>query len=74
MISLHGQGRFIGEAFERERVGLKPTRTGWEVFFGPHLIGELRADESTGIHAVWLRQGKHRRQTNAVAMCARQKR
>lgn len=58
MISLHGKMRFVGEAFERERVGLKPIATGWEVYFGPQLLGELKADESTGIHAVWLRRGK----------------
>ena len=52
MISLHGRGRFIGEAFEGERVGLKRTTTGWEVYFGAHLIGLLGADETTGIHAV----------------------
>src|SRR6185295_11761088 len=56
MISLLGQGRFVGEAFEHERVGLKRNATGWEVYFGPLLIGELRANENSGIHAAWLRQ------------------
>jgi putative transposase len=61
MISLHGQLRFVGEAFERQRVGLKRIATGWNVYFGPHQIGTLRADESTGIHAVKLRQRPRRR-------------
>lgn len=70
MISLQGQGRFVGEAFERERVGLKRTSSGWEVYFGPLLIGELKANENTGIHAVWFRKGTRRpagRKTKAVA-------
>jgi transposase InsO family protein len=61
MISWQGKSRFVGEAFEHERLGLKPIATGWQVYFGPHLLGELRADENTGIHAVWLRQGQPRR-------------
>jgi transposase InsO family protein len=60
MISLQGQGRFVGEAFERERVGLKRTASGWEVYFGPLLIGELKANENTGIHAAWFRKATHR--------------
>lgn len=68
MISLHGKTRFVGEAFERERVGLKRITIGWEVYFGPRLIGELRADENAGIHAVWLRQRTHRRNRRASAV------
>jgi len=56
MISLHGRGRFIGEAFEAERVGLKRTPSGWDVYFAHLLIGELKANEHTGIHAVRLRR------------------
>jgi putative transposase len=52
MISLHGRGRFVGEAFEGERVGLQPNPSGWDVYFGKLLIGTLLANESTGIHAV----------------------
>lgn len=57
VISLEGRNRFIGEAFEGERVGLKWSRTGvWEVYFGPHLIGELwDGDGTSGIRAVWYR-------------------
>ncbi|HWT78634.1 MAG TPA: integrase core domain-containing protein, partial [Candidatus Methylomirabilis sp.] len=57
MISLDGRGRFIGEAFERERVGLKLSRPGvWEVYFGPLLIGELWDSELGGIRAAWYRK------------------
>lgn len=51
-ISLHGRIRFIGEAFEGERVGLKwmNART-WHVYFGPLLIGELDADTVSGIRS-----------------------
>jgi len=59
MIHLQGQGRYIGEAFERERVGLKRSGDGiWQVFFGPLLIGELWACETTGIRAVRYRKGQ----------------
>ena len=59
MISLEGRGRFVGEAFEGERVGLKRRRAGlWEVYFGPHLIGELWDSEESGIRAAWYRRGR----------------
>lgn len=60
MISLHGRGRFIGEAFEGERIGLKRTPPGWEVYLGTMLIGTLAADETTGIHAVRYSAAKKR--------------
>lgn len=61
MISLQGRGRFVGEAFEGERVGLKRIRAGiWEVYFGPLLIGELWDCEASGIRAVWYRKGRRR--------------
>ena len=61
MISWNGRGRFIGEAFETERVGLRPGRAGaWEVYFGPLLIGELRDDESAGIRAAWFRKRRRK--------------
>ena len=57
MISLDGRARFIGEAFEGERIGLKPVRPGVdEVYFGPLLLGELWAKEITGIRARWYRK------------------
>ncbi|HLP09665.1 MAG TPA: DDE-type integrase/transposase/recombinase [Opitutaceae bacterium] len=55
MISLHGRGRFVGEAFEAERVGLKRTVAGWKVYLGAMLIGVLGADETSGIHAARYR-------------------
>jgi transposase InsO family protein len=61
-IKFQGRGRFVGQAFDDQRVGLKPSRAGvWEVYFGPHLIGELWDSETTGIRAVWLGRGRPRR-------------
>ena len=53
MISFNGRSRFIGEAFEGERVGLKRSRVGvWQVCFGPLQIGELwDRDATPGIRA-----------------------
>ena len=49
-ISNAGSRRFVGEAFVREYVGLKPVRSGaWEVYFGPLLVGELHHHDSGGI-------------------------
>lgn len=62
MIYFRGEGRFVGEAFEGERVGLKPRRPGvWEVYFGPLVVGELWDCETTGIRAAWYRTGNRRR-------------
>ena len=59
MISLHGQGRYVGEAFEGERVGLRRhDEQTWRVYFGPHLVGELAVGQPQGIRARW----HHRRQ------------
>jgi putative transposase len=55
MISLLGRGRFVGEAFEGERVGLKRNSSGWGVYFGELLLGTLPANETTGIHAARYR-------------------
>jgi len=62
MISFEGRARFIGEAFEGERVGLKRKRPGvWEVYFGPLRIGELwDHDGATGIRAVWYWRRRRR--------------
>ncbi len=58
-IPLHGRSRFVGEAFAGERVGLKRSRVGvWEVYFGPHLLGELWDCETSGIRALWYRRGR----------------
>lgn len=62
MISLNGCGRYIGEAFECERIGLKPSRPGvWQVYYGPLWVGELWDNESSGIRAGWLRKKAQRR-------------
>lgn len=59
VISLEGRSRFVGEAFEGERVGLKRARLGvWDVYYGPQLLGELAEAESGGIRAVWYKRGK----------------
>jgi len=61
-IHFRGRGRFIGEAFEGERVGLRRSRAGvWEVYFGPHLVGELWDQETGGIRAVCYRRGTRSR-------------
>jgi hypothetical protein len=61
MISLDGRSRFVGEAFEKERVGLKRVPPGkWEVYFGPWLAGELYDADSGGIRAVVYRKKKKR--------------
>jgi len=49
-ISWHGVQRYIGEAFAREHIGLKPIRRAvWWAYFGPMLIGELREEETGSI-------------------------
>ena len=57
VISLNGRSRFVGEAFERERVGLKRVAAGkWEVYLGPWLAGELHEGDAGGIRAVVFRK------------------
>jgi putative transposase len=57
MIHFDGRARYVGEAFEQERVGLKRVRAGvWEVYFGPWLIGELWDADAGGIRAVTYRK------------------
>jgi transposase InsO family protein len=57
-ISRYGRRRFVGEAFGRERVGLKPARRGVHaVYFGPLLLGELHEADGGG-----MRPSVHRRQ------------
>jgi hypothetical protein len=62
VISFQGRSRFIGEAFEGERVGLKRSRVGvWEVYYGPRLIGELWDKDATpGIRAAWFGRVRRR--------------
>jgi len=57
LISFNGRSRFVGEAFEGERVGLKQEPPGvWKVYFGPHLIGELWDADTQGIRSVVYRK------------------
>jgi putative transposase len=57
MISLEGCGRYVGEAFEGERVGLhRQPDSRWKVYFGPLLLGQLDPLTSTGIQATWFRK------------------
>jgi putative transposase len=61
LISWKGRSRFVGEAFEWQRVGLKRLAQGnWQVYFGPHLAGELSDEENGGIRAVVYRKKKRR--------------
>ena len=61
MISLNGRGRFVGEAFEKERLGLKRVLPGkWLVYFGPCLAGELYDVDAGGIRAVVYRKKRRR--------------
>lgn len=49
-ISHKGLRRYVGEAFVREYVGLKPIRTGvWHVYFGSLLVGELHEQDHGSI-------------------------
>jgi putative transposase len=58
-ITREGKRRYVGEAFVRDYVGLKPVRAGvWEVYFGPELVGELHENESGAIRmAKYIRGG-----------------
>ena len=61
LIGWHGRSRFVGEAFERERVGLKRIRAGvWEVYFGPLLIGEVWDADTGAVRAVRYREGRRK--------------
>jgi putative transposase len=49
-INWQGTRRYIGEAFVGDYVGLKPSRAkSWRVYFGPVLVGLLRANERGSI-------------------------
>lgn len=51
-----GERRFVGEAFVRDYVGLKPVRKGvWRVYFGPKLVGELHENERGNIRTARYR-------------------
>lgn len=49
-ITWHGQRRYVGEAFVRDYVGLKPVDLEqWDVYYGPVLIGRLQEREHGSI-------------------------
>jgi transposase InsO family protein len=57
-INWRGVRRFVGEAFVREYVGLKPIRSGqWRVYFGQTLVGELREKEVGSIRMARYKRG-----------------
>jgi putative transposase len=57
MISFEGRPRYLGEAFEGERVGLhRHSALHCNVYFGPLLLGILHAHELSGIQATWFKK------------------
>jgi transposase InsO family protein len=55
-----GRARLIGQAFGRRVVALRPERPDVvSVFFGPHLLGEIYAADTTAIRAVKVRTLRH---------------
>jgi putative transposase len=58
-INWKGQRRFVGQAFVRDYVGLKPVEAGiWQVYFGKWLVGELRENETGSIRTVQYRRAR----------------
>jgi hypothetical protein len=52
-----GVRRYVGEAFVRDYVGLKPLRAGvWNVYFGHLLIGQLHESEQGSIRMATYRR------------------
>ena len=67
MISLEGKSRYVGEAFEGERVGLqRHDAQRWNVYFGTLLIGQLHVHLVSGIEATWLRPRPSRSKLRAI--------
>lgn len=59
-ISWRGSRRFVGEAFVRNYVGLKPIGAGkWRVYFGPMVVGELREGETGSVRMACYQRSKH---------------
>lgn len=49
-ITNNGSRRYVGEAFVRDYVGLKPVRSGvWEVYYRQLMVGELHQKETGSI-------------------------
>ncbi len=58
-ISWRGVRRYVGEAFVKDHVGLKPVGTGkWKVYFGPLLIGQLHDVERGSIRMAQYQHGR----------------
>lgn len=56
-INWRGVRRYVGEAFVRDYVGLKPVRAGvWRVYFGPLVVGELWERETGSIRLAEYRR------------------
>src|SRR5437868_636005 len=63
-INWQGIRRYIGEAFVRDYVGLKPLGPGkWNVYFGRLLIGQLHESEHGSIRMATYRRPRHNRPT-----------
>jgi hypothetical protein len=63
-INWHGVRRYVGEAFVRDYVGLKPLGLGkWNVYFGRLLIGQLHESEHGSIRMATYRRRPHNRAT-----------
>jgi transposase InsO family protein len=57
-IAWRGKRRYVGEAFVRDYVGMKPIGFGiWRVYFGPMLVGELREKEVGAIRMARYARG-----------------
>jgi len=55
-IRWQGRSRLIGQAFGGRTVALRPMRRGIvNVYFGPHLLGQIHAADTTAIRAVTVR-------------------
>jgi transposase InsO family protein len=56
-INWQGVRRYVGEAFVRDYIGLKPLRAGkWSIYFGLLLIGELYENECGSIRMATYRR------------------
>jgi transposase InsO family protein len=56
-----GRSRLIGQAFARQLIALRPHRSDRvSVYFGPHLLGEIHASDTTAIRAVRVRTHRPR--------------
>jgi transposase InsO family protein len=60
-INWHGVRRYVGEAFVRAYIGLKPLRQGeWNVYFGDLLIGQLHENERGSIRMATYRRSRRK--------------